>query len=82
MDTRGGPYRGRLCSAVGDAMTIAAAQVGAALANAEPQAEFEQNGLAVLAERANGELDAWGHAGHEVTLERVIPFYGDTRVLR
>ncbi|MDE2968452.1 MAG: hypothetical protein OXS30_13320 [Chloroflexota bacterium] len=63
-------------------MTIAAAQVGAALANAEPQAEFEQNGLAVLAERANGELDAWGHAGHEVTLERVIPFYGDTRVLR
>ena len=63
-------------------MTITAAQIEAALAEAEPQAEYQLNGLALLAERANGELDAWGHAGHEVTLERVIPFYGDRRVLR
>jgi len=63
-------------------MTITADQVGAALAEAEPQAEYQPDGLALLAERANGELDAWGHAGHEVTLERVIPFYGDRRVLR
>lgn len=63
-------------------MTITAAQVEAALAQAEPQAEYQLNGLALLAERANGELDAWGHAGHEVTLERVIPFFGDRRVLR
>lgn len=63
-------------------MTITASQVGAALAEAEPQTDYQPAGLALLAERANGELDAWGHAGHEVTLERVIPFYGDRRVLR
>lgn len=63
-------------------MAITAEQVGAALAKAEPQAEYRLNGLALLAERANGELDAWGHSGHEVTLERVIPFFGDPSVLR
>lgn len=63
-------------------MTITTVQVEAALAQAEPQTKYQRNCLALLAERANGELDAWGHAGHEVTLERVIPFYGDTRVLR
>jgi len=63
-------------------MTITAAQIEAALAQAEPEAEYQLNGLALLAERANGELDAWGHEGHEVTLERVIPFYGDRRILR
>lgn len=62
-------------------MTITADQVGAALADAEPQAEYQLNGLALLAERANGELDAWGHSGHEVTLEQVIPFFGDPGVL-
>jgi len=36
----------------------------------------------LLTERANGELSAWGHNGHEVTLERVIPFCGDPGVLR
>ena len=63
-------------------MTITASQMAAALAEAEPQAEYQPAGLALLAERANGELDAWGHAGHEITLERVIPFYGDPGVLR
>ena len=63
-------------------MTITAKQVEAALARAVPQAEYQLNGLALLAERANGELRAWGHEGHEVTLERVVPFLGDPRVLR
>ena len=63
-------------------MTITEMQVEAALARAEPQAEYQPNGLALLAERANGELDAWGHADHEVTLERVHPFFGYRRVLR
>ena len=49
-----------LCSAVGGAMTITAKQVEAALARAEPRAEYQLNGLALLAERANGELSAWG----------------------
>ena len=63
-------------------MAITADQVEAALAQAEPVAEYELNGLALLAGRANGELDVWNHAGHEVTPERVIPFYSDPRVLR
>lgn len=63
-------------------MTITAKQVEAALAQTEPQAEYQMNGLALLAERANGELAAWGHEGHEVTLERVIPYFGDPGVLR
>ena len=41
-------------------MTITAKQVEAALARAEPRAEYQLNGLALLAERANGELSAWG----------------------
>lgn len=36
----------------------------------------------MLAERANNELCAWGHAEHQVALERVIPFFGDPRILR
>lgn len=52
-------------------MAITAARIEAALAQAEPKAEYQVNGLALLAERANGELSAWRHEGHEVTLERV-----------
>jgi len=63
-------------------MTITAEQVEAALAQAEPQTRYQPSALALLAERANNELSAWGHAGHEVTLERVVPFFGDPRVLR
>ncbi len=37
---------------------------------------------ASLAERVNDVLAAWGHAGHEVTLDRVKPFYGDPHALR
>ncbi|MYD17767.1 MAG: hypothetical protein F4W99_11595 [Chloroflexi bacterium] len=63
-------------------MTITTAQVEAALIECEPKAEYRVNGLALFTERANGELSAWGHASHDVSLERVIPFYGDPRVLR
>lgn len=63
-------------------MTITADQIGAALARMEPQANYQLDGIALLADRANSELCAWGHEAHKVTLERVIPFYGDPRVLR
>ncbi|GEM_PF-639749 len=63
-------------------MTITAEQIEAAPAEAEPQAEYQPTVLAPLAERANGELRAWGHEGHEVTPERVIPLHGDPGVLR
>lgn len=63
-------------------MTITAQQVEAALAQAEPHISYQPSPLALLAARANNELNVWGHAGHEVTLERVIPFFGDPRMLR
>ncbi len=63
-------------------MTITAKQVEAALAKCEPQAEYRRSGLALMVERANAALSAWGHAGCEVTLERMIPFYGDPGLLR
>ncbi|MXV79896.1 MAG: hypothetical protein F4X58_13370 [Chloroflexi bacterium] len=63
-------------------MTITAEQVEAALAQAEPYPGYQPSALALLAERSNNELTAWGHEGCEVTLERVIPFDGDPRVLR
>ena len=40
-----------------------------------------QRGWPGSSERANNELSALGHAEHQVTLERVIPFFGDPRVL-
>lgn len=61
---------------------ITTTQVAAVLKQNAPQLNYPASGLAFLAERANSELNAWGHAGHDVTLERVIPFYGDSRVLR
>ena len=57
-------------------------QVQLALRLVEPQSSYAPSGLSLVAERANNELAAWGHAGHEVELERVIPFFGDPRVLR
>ena len=57
-------------------------QVELALELVEPQNSYAPSGLSLVAERANNELAAWGHAGHEVELERVVTFYGDPRVLR
>ena len=57
-------------------------QVQLALRLIEPRSSYAPSGLSLVAERANNELAAWGHAGHEVALERVIPFFGDRRVLR
>jgi len=65
----------------GGAMTITANQVELAIARVEPPCSDGPNGLALMAEAVNGELSAWGHAGHEVTLERVLPFFGDPGVL-
>jgi len=57
-------------------------QVQLALELVEPQGSYAPSDFTLVAERANDELAAWGHAGHEVALERVVPFYGDPRVLR
>lgn len=57
-------------------------QVKQALTRVEAGEIDEARVAAALAERVNRELAVWGHAGHEVALERVKPFYGDQRVLR
>ncbi len=65
-----------------DAVTvITPQQVQLALELVEPQSSYTPSGLSLVAERANNELAVWGHAGHEVALERVIPYFGDPRVL-
>ena len=35
-----------------------------------------------LYRRADGELDAWGHQGHQITLERAKAHFADPSVLR
>ncbi len=63
-------------------MAITAGQVAALLA--QDGAEFVPSVRVsvLLAERANQELRAWGHDGHDVILERAEPFYGDPGQLR
>ena len=61
---------------------IAVQQVKQALTRVEAGENDEAGVAAALAERVNRELAVWSHAGHEVALERVTPFYGDRRVLR
>ena len=38
--------------------------------------------VAVLLRRANADLRRWGHAGHEVVLERAVAYFADPRILR
>ena len=61
---------------------ITSEQVEAALQDAEPGVVYPREEIVVLAERANKELRAWGHAGHRVAVERVTPFFGSPSVLR
>ncbi len=56
-------------------------QVEAALERVDPSTRYPVGGLTQLVDRANHELNTWGHAEHQVTLERIIPFFGDPRVL-
>ena len=63
-------------------MAITTAKIEAALGRSLPAVEYDRDALALQGERAHGELDAWAHAGHEVSVERVIPFIGDPGLLR
>ena len=56
-------------------------QVEAALEEVEPSTHYPVGGIAQLVECANVELRTWGHGEHQITLERVMPFFGDPRVL-
>lgn len=38
--------------------------------------------LGRLVQLANRELREWGHDGHQVTVERITPYFGDSQVLR
>ena len=62
-------------------LVLTTEQVEAALEEVEPSTRYPVGGIAQLVEHANLELRNWGHAGHQVTLERVTPFFGDPGVL-
>ena len=57
-------------------------QVQLEFALLEPEAAGGESRVSGVAEAVNDELDAWGHANHEVSVERVIRFYGDPGLLR
>ena len=61
---------------------ITTQQVRLTLELVEPQTTFSTSSIPLLTAPANKELAAWDRAEHEVALERVIPFFGDPRVLR
>ena len=67
--------------AVEEDFVLTTEQVEAALEEVEPSTRYPVGGIAQLVECANLELRTWGHAGHQVTLERIIPFFGDPGVL-
>lgn len=78
----------RLAGGGQDVVTVQ--QVERALAQVEAGESEEARAAAMnaaadaarLTGQVNHELAAWGHAGHEVALERARPFYGDPGVLR
>jgi hypothetical protein len=55
--------------------------VVAALEAADPPLTFQNGRISELVERANHELCSWGHDDHQITLERVSPFFGDPQIL-
>ena len=42
---------------------------------------YRNGRLDELVEQANHELRNWGHGDHQVTLERISPYFGDRRLL-
>ena len=56
-------------------------QLKRALELIDPQASHPARDISRLADRANQELAAWGHAGHELTLERVSRLPGEPGAL-
>ena len=48
----------------------------------EPVRPPPEDVVAVLLRRASADLRRWGHAGHEVALERAVAYFADPRTLR
>ncbi|MDE2968092.1 MAG: hypothetical protein OXS30_11500 [Chloroflexota bacterium] len=44
--------------------------------------EYPGDSLGRLVQLANRELREWGHSEHQVTVERITPYFGDPDVLR
>lgn len=56
-------------------------QVEEALSRSQPPLTYPATVLDQVARNANAELRAWGHTGHQITTERVAPYFGDAGVL-
>lgn len=60
---------------------LTTARAIAALESVNLVEHVPRGGIGALVDRANQELRTWGHGDHEVSLERVSPFFGDAAVL-
>lgn len=56
-------------------------QVEEALSRSQPQLTYATTVLDQVARNANAELEAWGHTNHQITTERVAPYFGDPGLL-
>lgn len=48
----------------------------------DPHSDYSSSSLGRLVQLANRELREWGHSRHQVTIERITPYFGDSQVLR
>ena len=55
--------------------------VQTALRQSNLEDRVSEDRLGLLVGSANRELGTWGHSSHEVVIERVTPYFGDSQVL-
>lgn len=53
-----------------------------ALNHSELNRRYTSRSLARLVYLANRELREWGHSGHQIAVERIAPYFGDSEILR
>lgn len=63
-------------------MVIEEQQLRFALEGCQPGSEYRRSEVRDMAGQVKDDLKMWGHEGHDVTLERVAPFFGNPDVLR
>ncbi|MYJ92707.1 MAG: hypothetical protein F4038_06620 [Chloroflexi bacterium] len=63
-------------------MVLTTESVWNALQQFDQRDGYPGRSLGRLVQLANRELREWGHDGHQVTVERITPYFGDSQVLR
>jgi hypothetical protein len=55
--------------------------VQTALRQSNLEDRVSEDSLNLLVQTANRELGTWGHSSHEIAIERITPYFGDSQVL-